>query len=483
MTPRTRRVHRVGWLLALAAAAGCDERPGERPETVVAERNAAGNLQLCDASGACQTLPNPDDCDRLVFRIYRRRREACQQCLAADGEVLSSSCGEDGDVACFVLTGPEPDCVVCYYMAGAVIYNSCGAGNGPGQPGPTDDDGGAAPVPDAPAAPVPDAGATPAPDSSATPAPDSSATPAPDSSATPAPDSSATPAPDTSAPPPPPVATPVPHPIFGVTTDGVGKLADIKDSLASLGRKPTVRIVFDHPQPASDYTAAAKSLHQVAHVMGEVLDSYYTINKSCRTDLGFEKRLDDYLDNQTLSSNVDIWEIGNEVNGEWLCKGNTSDVYWLVRKAYDKAKSNGQTTALTLFYYSKKCAPNAKNEMFTWIDNHIEQDMRDGLDYVIISHYETACPWPDPWDQVFKKLGDRFPKAWLGFSEVGTESENASQSTKLTILDKYYGLKPMHPRYVGGYFWWYFRQDMVPKTKALWAELDKYSKIWSTLYP
>jgi hypothetical protein len=28
------------------------------------------------------------------------------------------------------------------------------------------------------------------------------------------------------------------------------------------------------------------------------------------------------------------------------------------------------------------------------------------------------------------------------------------------------------PDYVGGYFWWYFAEDMVPKTKPLFATLS-----------
>jgi hypothetical protein len=33
-------------------------------------------------------------------------------------------------------------------------------------------------------------------------------------------------------------------------------------------------------------------------------------------------------------------------------------------------------------------------------------------------------------------------------------------------------MKIKHDRYVGGYFWWYYRQDCVPTTKALWGTLD-----------
>jgi hypothetical protein len=32
-----------------------------------------------------------------------------------------------------------------------------------------------------------------------------------------------------------------------------------------------------------------------------------------------------------------------------------------------------------------------------------------------------------------------------------------------------------HPRFVGGYFWWYFSADMLPKSAALRGVLDAAS--------
>jgi hypothetical protein len=267
-----------------------------------------------------------------------------------------------------------------------------------------------------------------------------------------------------------------------VTTDSVDRLGDISTSLARLAqrRTPTVRIVYDDPDPAASYEDATVALSDVAYVMGEVMDSYYLQRRDCRS-MGFEQRLDDYLDNAVLLEHVDIWEIGNEVNGEWLCRGNTDDVYWTVRKAYDKVKSKGKATALTLFWYSAECA-SAAHEMLNWVDRHVEPDIRQGLDYVLVSNYETACPPPadHDWSHVFRALGDRFPNAYLGFGEVGTEDEHAADGTKETILYRYYGMAPMHPRFVGGYFWWYFRQDMVPWTAPLWTALNQYAASWDS---
>jgi hypothetical protein len=40
------------------------------------------------------------------------------------------------------------------------------------------------------------------------------------------------------------------------------------------------------------------------------------------------------------------------------------------------------------------------------------------------------------------------------------------------LLTRYYTMKIDQPNYVGGYFWWYYREDMVPWTEPLWNTLN-----------
>ena len=39
------------------------------------------------------------------------------------------------------------------------------------------------------------------------------------------------------------------------------------------------------------------------------------------------------------------------------------------------------------------------------------------------------------------------------------------------------------PRFIGGFFWWYFREDMVPSSTEYWSVLNGYAVQWDTLYP
>jgi len=248
--------------------------------------------------------------------------------------------------------------------------------------------------------------------------------------------------------------------VFGVTIDGINKLSNTVTSLKNLHYKPTTRIVFDEWVAATQYVTAVNQIHPVSFIMGELLDSYYMkqYNLTQYTD-----RTNEYV-NQ-FGSSVDIWEIGNEVNGEWC--GTISDVVAKINAAYNIVIAKHLKTELTV-YYNKGCC-NKNNEMFYWINKNISASMRTGLDYVLISYYEDDCNGLQPnWKQVFDSLHTLFPNSKIGFGECGT----STASKKASYMRRYYTMNVTTPKYIGGYFWWYYRQDCTPYTKALWDTIN-----------
>jgi hypothetical protein len=249
--------------------------------------------------------------------------------------------------------------------------------------------------------------------------------------------------------------------LWGVTIDGTNNLSNIITSLQNLCRKPTTRIVFDEFVPASNYQTAVNQIHNVSFIMGEILDSYYM---SQYTLAQYVARTNEYLN--LLGDKVDIWEVGNEINGEWL--GPIPDVIAKADTAYRIIKSSGKKTELTL-YYNKDCYSNGSNEMFRWINQQLSVSMRNGLDYVLVSYYEDDCNNLQPnWQAVFDSLHVLFPNSKIGIGECGTTSAN----NKGLYIDRYYKMHVTTPNFIGGYFWWYFKQDCVPYTSSLWARLN-----------
>ena len=255
---------------------------------------------------------------------------------------------------------------------------------------------------------------------------------------------------------------PVPAPIHGVTLDRINNLSSSLTSLKNFSKMPTTRVVFDEGMPAKYYQKAVSSIYGVSYVMGEILDSYFVKNISIAV---YEKRAKEYVN--LLKNNVDIWEIGNEVNGEWL--GTPASVVAKIKRAGRVVRAAGGKTALTL-YYNDECYAKSGNEMNAWMDRYVDSELRSLVDYVFISYYECndgGQPTPD-WQAVFDRVSIVFPGKNLGIGEVGTTTD----SKKNALISEFYSMKINTPNFVGGNFWWYFYPDMVPWTKTYWKTLN-----------
>jgi Cys-rich repeat protein len=121
MTPMLATLCTIGLL-----ACGQDGQPDPvgNSQTVKLNRLASGDLQYCDTNGQCQTLPYGGECVALEIDIDLTSGETCQRCILEDGTAVDQGCGQSA-VACVLITLPEPDCVVCAYVNGAIIFSSC----------------------------------------------------------------------------------------------------------------------------------------------------------------------------------------------------------------------------------------------------------------------------------------------------------------------------------------------------------------------
>lgn len=72
----------------------------------------------------------------------------------------------------------------------------------------------------------------------------------------------------------------------------------------------TTRIVHNLAKKAREYPDATVAIKKFSYVMGEIVDSFYM---KCYTVPEYLNRTKDYVD--TLGGVVDIWEVGNEING------------------------------------------------------------------------------------------------------------------------------------------------------------------------
>jgi hypothetical protein len=261
-----------------------------------------------------------------------------------------------------------------------------------------------------------------------------------------------------------PVSAAAGAPLWGVTVDDISRLHELTDGLAALPDRPTTRVYFDVREPAQYYAAAVEQIDRVGSVMGELLDS--SDEKSIST-AAFQARVQSYL--QTLGPRVGIWEIGNEVNGNWT--GRYATVEAKLAEAFDDVSAAGQKTALTLYandFGPNNCGDGPREltpEQFGLKD--VPARVAAGLNYVLLSYYPTQCSGREPSSQELaqhlEQLHAIFPNAALGFGEVGLPRpvKHASIAKAAQIMHWAYSLAPGLPYYIGGYFWWYGAEDAL----------------------
>jgi hypothetical protein len=251
--------------------------------------------------------------------------------------------------------------------------------------------------------------------------------------------------------------------MWGTTLDNTagisrGDLDAQVSALASLPVRPTSRIVMDIGTTPADYAEAVPAIHKVSKIMAELGDSSEVKGLSTASYASFVQRLVD-----AYKGDVDIWEVGNEVNGEWV--GTPTQEMARVQAAYDIVERAGGATALTL-YYNPNCYEKRSNELFTWLaDGNVPRAMAKGLDFVTISYYPSDCNgyWPTAagWQSVYDRLHARFPHAKLAFGEAGQSENSLSDQKAVALLNKYASVRIAGNNYVGGYFWWYWAENAV----------------------
>jgi hypothetical protein len=259
-------------------------------------------------------------------------------------------------------------------------------------------------------------------------------------------------------------------PLYGVTVDRITHLKGMLGSLAELPFRPTTRVYFEVGQPPSHYAQALAQMDPVSDIMGELLNS--SDETSISTE-AFQTRVESYL--HALGSEVNIWEVGDEVNGNWT--GPYPVVAAKLTEAYEDVAATAATTALTLYannFGPDNCGDGPEElTPLQFTEQYVPRAVADGLDYVLLSYYPTECGKREPSSEevasYLQQLHVLYPNAALGFGEVGLPrpATRSSAGKAEQIMSWAYSLKPGLPYYVGGYFWWYGAEDALRPTARL----------------
>ncbi len=260
--------------------------------------------------------------------------------------------------------------------------------------------------------------------------------------------------------------------VWGFTTGSTTKIASTVAAASGIvgGRRgaASLRIVFDPDRSPASYQAAVATARRAGlRVVGQLLDSTAMAGMSLAR---WRSRVADYV---TTLPNVDVWEVGNEVNGHWLGR----DVPAKIAYAADYVKARGGRTMLTLYWQLGE--DTSTTSMFTWAQAHLSSATRGSLDEIGLSLYPEQAPMGVAFDRVVTTLHRSFLHQRVAVTELGYGSPDLSHlwwwgSATDPTGDARNAVASLYSRAIigyaysgGGTYWWYFPQD-APLGSRLW---------------
>jgi hypothetical protein len=260
-------------------------------------------------------------------------------------------------------------------------------------------------------------------------------------------------------------STPTPA-VTGFTMDAVGTDDTPLRTAQTLGGGPgraAVRLVFDLGEGPEHYRDTIAAAHAVGvRVVGQILDSSQMAAVSLAE---WQQRVARFVEGLP---DVDAWEVGNEVNGDWL----GPDVPAKIAYAADYVKQHtSASTLLTLYWQLGE--DDATHSVFTWAAAVPPETFRD-VDEIGLSVYPEDHPMGVAFDRVVSALHRTFPQQRLSVSELGYWSSDLghtwwwgsqadpSGEGRRDVADLYARAVLGYPFSAGGTYWWYFLEEVVP---------------------
>lgn len=200
--------------------------------------------------------------------------------------------------------------------------------------------------------------------------------------------------------------------------------------------KFTARIVVDNPVNWEQLRFAVNTVKDHAEIMIQIQDSF---GERELTDAEYYKKAD--LLFKAFEKDCKLWEIGNEINGDW-CSPQIAE---RVKTVWGMVPSDHKSL-ITLFY-----DPTLLTDL-NWYKNNPLQ-----VDYVMASFYPQNWNWlSDSWDPWIEAICKLNKNAKVGVSEWGFEEwiGRLSWRQKAAIRRQVESNHALNPNWVAGFFYW-----------------------------
>jgi hypothetical protein len=191
------------------------------------------------------------------------------------------------------------------------------------------------------------------------------------------------------------------------------------------------------------------------------------------------------------------WEVGNELNGDWLggvsAPLTTDQVYRVYSAGAAKVKELDPSleTVATLYRWDGT-APDAEHSLFGWLKHYSRQGFGRNLDVLSLSLQPDDNPVGMALEPIFELVQTELPDKSLMLGSLGYVEKDKLQG--------YWWLRPddveaaredllifsttascAMPRSLGGGFWWQTLEQMIPDKSRATGLYRAYAKTLSQL--
>jgi len=289
---------------------------------------------------------------------------------------------------------------------------------------------------------------------------------------------------------------------FGVTLDdGVLKRLDdldwIADSVAGAGNN-WVRLVF-RPNPAdfayaspgsfAEYDAVVKALkRRKLKILGGVLDTaQWPRTLTPEIYAGRVKNLAEHYKGQ-----VDGWEVGSEINGDWLGGAKAplaaDDVFKIYRAGAAAARAADRDAEVDVtLYWWEETAPDREHSLSGWLANYGPKGFARDVDVVGLDVFPEDAPAGLALERAFDELAAGAPETRLLLSSYGyvekdkvlgywwlsPDDPDGPDGARKDLVLLYTAGSCAMPRSLCGGFWWQTLDQMLPPGRKKPADLFK----------
>ncbi len=230
----------------------------------------------------------------------------------------------------------------------------------------------------------------------------------------------------------------------------------------AVGRGGWIRIVLDREQPLDSYRPIIDRAHTLnMRVLGQILDS----SEMKVLDLeGWKERVNSVLAALPL---VDAWEVGNEVNGNWLGPDVEKKVAYATHRT--KLLAPDKPRVLTVLWNLGEDTED--DSVFRWLTRFDKATLSD-IDVLGLSLYPEDHPMGTAYNRVVRTLRRLAPRSRIGVTELGYGNDDLGGTwwwgsqhdktlAKRSVARFYDRASRAHAFSAGGTFWWYFLQEVT----------------------